>query len=124
MTIKSLILGALIATSISCNAQIEKTGNGVKKQDKSKLPVKVVGSFRSIKGVMNSLSCYCYNGGNLTTADNQEIKICFENEDIDVNCEKVEIIGEYRTITKSSGAKDPCPSGQSKILFVKSYKCL
>ncbi len=119
---KSLILSAFIGIAISCNAQV-KSGT-IKKQDKSKLPVKVVGSFRSIKGVMDKLSCYCYNGGYLTTKDNQEIKVCFENEDIDVNCEKVEIIGEYRTITKASGANDPCPSGQSKILFVKSYKCL
>ena len=81
------------------------------------------GNYRSIMGVMNSLSCYCYNGGYLTTDSNEKIEISFDEMEIDkVKSGRITVTGHFEEITHESQEMDPCPAGTKTIFIVESYK--
>lgn len=77
----------------------------------------VTGSFRSVSGVMDELSCYCSNGGYVTTEDGAMVAVCFD-EPVE-SCDKITVTG-YRTSKKiqSNGA---CPEGIMGFLKVQSF---
>lgn len=77
----------------------------------------VTGSFRSVSGVMDELSCYCSNGGYVTTEDDEMVAVCFD-EEVE-SCPKITVTG-YRTSKKieSNGA---CPAGMMGFLKVQEY---
>ena len=83
----------------------------------------ITGTFRSIKGVMNNLSCYCYNGGFVTTAEGTEISICLPNENAEIDCKTVELTGHYETITIEPDGNSPCPAGELEVFMVSSFEC-
>lgn len=77
----------------------------------------VTGSFRSVSGVMDELSCFCSNGGYVTTEDGLSVAVCFD-EPVE-SCDKIKVTG-YRTSKKieSNGA---CSGGMMGFLKVQSY---
>jgi len=79
--------------------------------------------FQSIKGVMNELSCYCYNGGFLTTESGERIAVCITNEDSEITCEKVSFTGHYETIERAADATSPCPGGEREVFVAESFVC-
>jgi len=81
------------------------------------------GRFKSVRGVMDPLSCYCYNAGYLITADNQEIPLCFPNDDEEISCENIEVTGFYKEKTIKPESTSPCPAGTKKLFYVSSHKC-
>ena len=81
------------------------------------------GEFRSTKGVMTSLSCYCYNSGVIKQADESTIDICFE-ENVEVPCTKIRVTGRYITESKQVDPNNPCASGSMQLFKVISYTCL
>lgn len=81
------------------------------------------GNYRSVMGVMNSLSCYCYNGGYLTYGENEKLKICFDEMKITkVRNAFITVKGHFEEITHESTPMDPCPEGTEQIFVVESYK--
>ena len=103
---KTLILFLLIFTTISIYSQINYTYSG---------------EFRSIKGVMDGLSCYCYNAGYLTYDDDMVVEICFDDDD-EVSNGYITVTGYYENITHESQPIDPCPTGMKNVLIVTSYQ--
>lgn len=83
----------------------------------------ISGSFRSLKGVMNPLSCYCYNCGYITTVDGEKVAVCFTNDDLDVNCSNIKVTGVYATRSVKGDDGGACPAGQQKVLETKSFTC-
>jgi hypothetical protein len=83
------------------------------------------GKFQSVKGVMNELSCYCYDAGYLTTSDGNRIAVCFEKTTSDsINCfENLTVSGIFENVKRESSQNDPCPAGEMTILKVTEYKC-
>ncbi|MCH2045613.1 MAG: hypothetical protein MK212_15970 [Saprospiraceae bacterium] len=86
--------------------------------------VTVSGSFRSFTGVMNPLSCYCYNVGTITTKSGERVNVCFKNVEIHKDpkkCDNLTVTGSYKNISiKDNG---PCPAGTKKLLMVSKYSC-
>ena len=81
------------------------------------------GEFRSTKGVMTSLSCYCYNSGVIKQADESTIDLCFE-ENVEIPCTKIRVTGIYITESKQVDENNPCASGSMELFKVISYTCL
>lgn len=79
----------------------------------------ITGSFRSVSGVMNELSCYCSNGGYVKTADGTELAVCFKPEEVVPSCDKITVTG-YMT-SKSIQSNGACPAGIMGFLKVQEY---
>ena len=77
----------------------------------------VSGSFQSVTGVMDELSCYCSNGGNVTAEDGVVTAVCFE-EEVE-SCEKITVTG-YMT-SRSIESNGACPGGMMGFLKAMSY---
>lgn len=92
-------------------------------RDTTTKTVTLEGNFNSLKGVMNTFSCYCYNGGKLTLADGEIVYICFADDTIKIDCEHIKVKGKYVTRTISLNANNPCPEGERKYFEVHSYIC-
>jgi hypothetical protein len=94
--------------------------------------VTIEGDFRSVSGVMNSLSCYCSDGGYVTTAAGDRIAVCFEKDEFQTakhasdkfSCERIRVTGVYKNANRESGENDPCPGGTMRYLAVTKFKCL
>jgi hypothetical protein len=82
------------------------------------------GEFRSVKGVKNVLSCYCYNSGYLTTDSGTVITLCFENDEISISCKKLKVSGSFYMQEIKAEQNSACPAGTKKIFRVKSYECI
>lgn len=86
--------------------------------------ITVSGSFRSLIGVMNPLSCYCYNVGTITTKSGERVNVCFKNANIHKDpkkCDNLTVTGSYENISiEDNGA---CPKGTRKFLMVSKYSC-
>ncbi len=80
------------------------------------------GSFRSVQGVMDNLSCYCSNGGYVTTMENKKIGICFD-ESSEFTCKNIQVKGYYRKKMINPEKYSPCPAGERNLFYVTSYKC-
>jgi len=83
----------------------------------------ITGSYRSIKGVMTDLSCYCYNSGYLTTESGELIPVCFPNDDTEIDYETVTFTGAYENRTVTSEPTSPCPPGERTLFIVQSHEC-
>ncbi|MDG1330820.1 MAG: hypothetical protein P8P74_00710 [Crocinitomicaceae bacterium] len=79
--------------------------------------ITLTGSFRSVAGVMNELSCYCSNGGYVTAEDRVVTAVCFDEEV--ASCEKITVTG-YMT-SRSIESNGPCPGGIMGFLKAQSY---
>jgi hypothetical protein len=113
---KSLFLLCLLAFSgVNCS---------VKKSQSSEPTITLNGTFESQQGVMTTLSCYCFNGGFLTTATEKQIPICFENNSDNINCKMINVTGFYKTVKNTPEPTSPCKKGEMTYFKVVSYKCL
>lgn len=82
------------------------------------------GTYKSTVGVQTKLSCYCGNGGTLTTPEGKEILVCFESEKNKVeNCENMTVVGSFVLRKLESELGNPCPTGSMTFLNVTSYTC-
>lgn len=94
--------------------------------------VTYVGTFRSFRGVMQPLSCYCFDGGELTTKGGRTINICFEDNELEkkmsseenLECTRIKVMGVMKTKSYESDGNSPCPSGSMTYLKVTSFRCL
>jgi hypothetical protein len=101
-----------------------------RKKDKPK-PVTVEGSFSSTRGVMQSLSCYCYDAGYIQTDEGKSIPVCFENDELskaseansDFQCARLKVKGVYVTKTIPQTDNSPCPAGTMTYLKVLDWEC-
>lgn len=86
-------------------------------------PVTVTGYFRSVRGVMDKLSCYCGNGGYLESPAGQTFAVCLNDALTFPNGAIVEVTGkqEMKSIESNGG---PCPSGVMTFIRVDSYKIM
>lgn len=82
-------------------------------------PRKVAGEFRSVKGVMDPLSCYCSNGGYVESPAGESLRVCFaDNENVQsTDYIFIEGVMTIRTIDSNG----PCPAGTMSYLIVESY---
>lgn len=126
LTFSLLLLGALLFHS-SCADKSEIVGpkeettsiNEVAEVPDVVEQITVTGSFKSVKGVMDELSCYTSNGGYIKTADGTIIKVSFKENEAVFSCDKITVTG-YMT-SKSIEANGSCPEGMIGFLRVQSY---
>ena len=113
---KTLFIALTLSISLIACSQTKQTATTKMKNET------YTGSYRSIMGVMNPLSCYCSNGGYLTISDEEKISISFDELNIDkVRSGEITVSGSFEEITHESGEMDPCLSGTRQILIVKSF---
>ena len=79
------------------------------------------GTYKSVKGVMDPLSCYCNNGGYLTTSDNKKIPVCFEDTDTEIKYDAIEIHGNYKTVKNNPEPTSACRAGSMTYFSATSY---
>lgn len=79
----------------------------------------LTGSFRSVKGVMDKLSCYTSNGGYITLVDGSTVAVSFKDSEDVSSCDKITVTG-YMT-SRSIESNGSCPAGMMGFLKVQSY---
>lgn len=84
--------------------------------------VTLTGDYKSMRGVMNPVSCYCGNGGYITTESGEKTAVCFSDKD-KPECQKIKVTGHYITVTVDPDPNNPCPAGQMQLLQVTSFSC-
>lgn len=84
--------------------------------------VTLTGDYKSMRGVMNPVSCYCGNGGYLNTESGEQTPLCF-SDDAKPDCKKIKVTGVYKTVTVTPDPNSPCPGGQMRLLQVTSFTC-
>lgn len=94
--------------------------------------VTYVGDYQSLRGVMQPLSCYCFDGGILTTRSGRKVNVCFENGELEnalqtddkIQCKRIKVMGVMKEKFYESDGNSPCPSGSMTYLRVTSFRCL
>ena len=105
---------------------IENTTNQtIAEEEKETLPDKkeFQGKFYSTKGIMDPLSCYCYNSGYLME-DGKRIPLCFDKGQMEAECKSVKVNGFYKTIKIDPEKTNPCPAGSKQVFMVQKYECI
>lgn len=87
----------------------------------SQPPQTFTGEYRSIAGVMDPLSCYCYNGGYLVYGKDEAVKVCFDKFDKKIENGRITVRGRFEKITHKSNPDNPCPGDSEMIFIVDSY---
>lgn len=83
------------------------------------------GSFESVAGVMDPLSCYCGTGAYVTTKTGDRVPVCFDSiAEEQIMCKNIRVSGKFVKKVHETSTIDPCLSGTQKVLEVKSYSCL
>lgn len=97
--------------------------NGQKKGEKD-AKTTIEGEFTSKKGVMHTISCYCYNVGFLETDDAKHV-ICFDRMKLEKapKCKKISVKGYFEKHTVKEESGSPCPGGERDIFYVESFEC-
>lgn len=81
--------------------------------------ITITGSFRSVRGVMDELSCYTSNGGYVDASAGTIIAVSFNDNDVVSSCDKITVTG-YMT-SKKIESNGSCPEGNMGFLKVQSY---
>lgn len=81
--------------------------------------ITVTGSFRSVKGVMDKLSCYTSNGGYIKTAEGKTVAVSFKDSENVSSCDKITVTG-FMT-SRNIESNGSCPAGMMGFLKVQSY---
>lgn len=79
----------------------------------------ITGSFRSVKGVMDKLSCYTSNGGYIKLTDGTTMAVSFNDSEDVLNCDKITVTG-YMT-SRNIDSNGSCPAGMMGFLKIQSY---
>lgn len=82
-------------------------------------PRTVVGAFKSVRGVMDPLSCYCDNGGYIDSPAGEHVAVCFNSSEEISSTDFIKVTGVMTTKTIDSNG--PCPAGTKSYLVVESY---
>ena len=120
----SLSIGTLFILS-SCSDKSEVVGpESPPKEVTEVVPdaieqITVEGSFRSVNGVMDKLSCYTSNGGYIKTEDGERIAVSFKENEVVSSCERITVTG-YMT-SRRIESNGPCSEGIMSFLKVQSY---
>ena len=129
--IRSFSLILSIGTLLFLNSCAEK--NGVSSAEKPSKEVSnqvgqdvvaleqrtVTGSFKSVKGVADDLSCYTKNGGYVTVLTGEIVAVSFNDSEAVSSCDNITVTG-YKT-SRSIKSKGSCPEGMMAFLKVQSY---
>ena len=94
------------------------------KQDTNENETTITGDFRSIQGVMDELSCYCFNGGYVTLESGEETAVCFDKDAEVKGCNQIKLSGILEEKTINPEKTSPCTAGDMTILEVTAYECL
>ena len=81
------------------------------------------GTYESKQGVMVALSCYCGNGGYLTTSDCKNIPVCLESTDNVMDCKNIIVTGFYTTVKNNPEPTNPCKQGEMTYFKAVNFKC-
>lgn len=81
------------------------------------------GVFRSSRAVKDPLSCFCFDGGYLTTSTGESFAICFDNLRSSPDCESIELSGNFSIITNEPEPGSACAKGEMKIFRVTTFRC-
>ncbi|MES2554773.1 MAG: hypothetical protein V4604_01405 [Bacteroidota bacterium] len=119
-----LLLSTLLFADYSM-AQTTKTKSEAKpKAPKAPKKETLTGTYQSKRGVMTPLSCYCSDGGMLSTGGETEIKVCFDKLDKKPkDCQKISVTGHYETLANDPEETSPCPKGIMTVFVVEKFKC-
>ena len=113
---KSLFCSWLLVLSlVSCS---------IKKNQISESTITLSGTFESKQGVMTTLSCFCLNGGYLTTSAERQVPICIENQSANIDCKTISVTGFYKTVKNNPEQTSPCKKGEMTYFKVVSFQCL
>lgn len=82
-------------------------------------PRTVVGAFKSVRGVMDPLSCYCDNGGYIDSPAGEHVAVCFNSSEDVSSTDFIKVTGVMTT--KTIDANGVCPAGTMSYLVVESY---
>ena len=123
----NLLLSILLSFAMTSPATL---GGGGKSKSKKKT-VTIEGEFTSKRGVMHSLSCYCFDGGYITTASGEEIAVCFEKGEMEAaakkseefGCDHITVTGVYVDKAIAPEAGGVCSPGTMRYLKVMSFDC-
>ncbi|MCP4442978.1 MAG: hypothetical protein GY810_29070 [Aureispira sp.] len=111
-----LLLGSLFFTGCSTTSTNESGSSNSKN--------KVTGTFRSVSGVMNELSCHCSDGGYVKTEEGESVAVCFKKTGMpEGDCATIEVEGTYKNSKNNPEPTSPCPKGEMQILMVSKYTC-
>lgn len=124
--ISTILLSVAFIFIIGLNMSCNSSANSNKKTTDD---ITITGNYSSVKGVMKPLSCFCYNCGYLTTDDENEYNISFDEYDkehgeTNIECQQIKVTGYLKTITRENNGKGPCPGGEKEILIVTKYECI
>jgi len=117
---KNIYLILFLALTFSACSSSKNSKNNTSSNTKT---TSYTGDFKSIKGVMNDLSCYCYNSGFLTTDDGAEISICFNDNNITIDCERITVEGYFENIIIEDNPNSPCSGGEKETFIVTNFNC-
>lgn len=77
---------------------------------------------RRLKGVMDVLSCHCFNGATARDSSGKAISVCFKGED-PPTCDELEITGAVKEHSSNPEPPNPCSPETRQIFFVDTFKC-
>ena len=100
------------------------TACSTNKTQQTEPTLELTGVYESKQGVMTPLSCYCGNGGYLTTSDEKRIAICFEGNNDMISCKNISVTGFYKTVKNNPEPTSPCKQGEMTYFKVVKFKCL
>lgn len=75
------------------------------------------GDFQNMMGVMQPVSCYCYESGYLQTAT-ERVALCFAPNTTVPPSGTITVTGKFTEREHKGGATDPCPSGKMTVFEV------
>jgi hypothetical protein len=104
----------LMAGLTACNTSKSTLNDKAKSQTLS-------GDFRSTQGVMQPVSCYCFESGYLQT-NTERVPLCFPSGTTLPSSGKITVMGNFAEREHKGSDIDPCPSGKMTVFEVKSFK--
>ena len=128
--LSSIVLICMLFIQIGCNSQkasadasASSTSVSTPASVSEEGEVALRGTFLSKKGVMAPISCYCFNGGVLTTEEGKRISLCFKESDAVSGCSVLSVKGNFTVKRIDPGPNNPCPAGEKRYLEVTSFTC-
>lgn len=82
----------------------------------------ITGKFYDKTGVMDPISCFCFNGGYIET-NQSKTPICFETE-ITTDCKTIKVTGNFKTKTNNPEPTNSCTVQTKNIFYAKSFECI
>ncbi len=82
-----------------------------------------VGSFSSVRGVKDPLSCFCPNGGYVDACGGKRVPLCFEGKGPPEDCRSIEVQGSYVDGVPGPDWAGHCPDEPMRYLLVEEWHC-